>query len=322
MAEPNRAGCRIYLYPQESGENLYLSMCKKAWQTLGYQVNVMPTSPWNFLNSLRKDVAVLNWFEDRLGHADNQTIAFIKACVLVALIRLRFRRVVWVRHNLKPHNEHSVRFYNLLKRVLDRISDRVVTHRRVNGIDSLAMPHPLYPFDPDWIMSEQNRDIEYLYFGAVKRYKGLASLLQEWPVDKPLYMAGRCDDQQLRDELNGIIEERQLKVLWENKFLEYEELCRLIGRSQYVLIPHVDESMIVSGAFYHAVSGGANVLVADNDFYHEYLAPLPYVNSIGSTMDGAEMPVYVNPEVIREDAAKKWGIEAVAEAWRHVLNDH
>lgn len=312
----------IYLYPKESEENLYLTQSKIAWESIGYVVKNMPTTPVKLLGRLRNDIVVLNWFEDRLGHSDHQIIAFMKSVILLALVRIRYRKIIWVRHNIKPHNKYSAFLYEMLLRILDVATDFTVTHRPVKGIKSEVMPHPLYPFRTELFLDYDVRDIEYLYFGAVKKYKGLDKLLSGWPAEKPLYMAGKCSDGELGTRLRDIIKDRGLNVTWEDRFLSYDELCSLIGRSKYVLIPHADNSMIVSGAFYHAVSGGANVLITNNAFYRDYVAVFPYVGNIDSVKDSRFGQRYVSPKIVAQEASKNWGVDVVSSEWERILHDN
>ena len=219
--------------------------------------------------------AVLNWFEDRVAWNRGLT-AFIKTLVFLILLRVRFKKVVWVRHNLKPHTEYSKVTYGVVIRLLNLLSDQTVTHRPVNEIKSVYVPHPMYAFD---VSSSGIKDVPFLWFGAIKRYKGLTELLSSWPSNVQLIIAGKCSDDELLSEITDVIETRKLKVTWYNRFLEYDDLNALIARSDIVVMSHSEDSMIVSGIFYHAMSVGSGILMKKCRLYDEYLINYPFVAS-------------------------------------------
>lgn len=161
-------------------------------------------------------------------------------------------------------------------KLLGKISDEIVTHRKVSGFNSTVVPHPLYPVDNEIVAVE--RDVEYLYFGAVKRYKGINELLRSWPSEKKLLMVGECSDKDYENELIEIINNRKLMVEWINKFVDYEDLNYMIGRAKFVLLPHNDNAMYVSGAFFHAASLGANILARDGEFFTQYMSKFSFTH--------------------------------------------
>lgn len=312
----------IYIYPEERDSNLYLTGCRSIFEMNGSKVSTLPTSFFQLLKMIGKktDLVVINWFEDRMGHAQNQVVGFIKSLVLLILIRLIFRRVIWVRHNLKPHNKHSKILFGWLLFCLTRLTDSQVTHRPVRQINSHYIPHPLYPTSKGDFQSV--RDIPYLYFGVIKNYKGLDELLKQWPASSPLIMLGKCENLSLSRQLTRIIQERSLDVVWRNEFVDYKELSSLIGRTQTVVLPHADNTMIVSGAFYHAISLGTNVLIRDGDFYQNYLKRFSFVTSYNNESLLGTMASTVNelPDNIAAQIETEFSDDVVFDAWEKVFN--
>lgn len=312
----------IYVYPEESDSNLYLTACRTILEMNGSKIRQLPTSFFQLVKLIGSDtdLVIINWFEDRMGHAQNQTLGFIKSLVLLILIRLIFRRVIWVRHNLKPHNRHSKKLLGWLLFCLTRLSDSQVTHRPVGELDSHYIPHPLYPTSKGDF--QPIRDIPYLYFGMIKKYKGLDLLLTQWPAASPLIMLGRCEDASFSSQLLGIIQERSLDVVWRDEFVDYEELSSLIGRTQTVVLPHTDNSMIVSGAFYHAISLGTNILIRDGNFYQDYLKRFGFVSSFNNENLTEVIASKVNesPEDIAAQIEVEFSNVKIFDAWEEVLN--
>jgi hypothetical protein len=111
-------------------------------------------------------------------------------------------------------------------------------------------------------------------------------------------------------------------VHWDNRFIPDQELNDALLRTQYVVLAHEDKSMIVSGAFYHAIACGANVLIRDGEFAHYNAA----IHSFVSTFDMqtlaqkiAELP-YVAPESVVREAQRSYGDDVCRVSWAKLFN--
>jgi len=215
------------------------------------------------------EVVVLNWLEDRLGGKEYQLVAYIKALSLLVLCRCAFNRVIWVRHNAKPHKSVNSFLYTSLIFFLKNISHACVTHREVEGINSLYVPHPLYYVNRIGVGKDSH--VNYLIFGRIEKYKGIVELLEVWPSDSQLRILGRSVDKKLTDEILEVISRRRLNVIWKNEFIDSIELGAEIESSKCVVIPNSSETMYVSGVFFHALSFNKPVLVRNGNFYRCYL---------------------------------------------------
>lgn len=324
MAESKINPPELYFYPKETRSNLYLQSCRRVWESLGFKVSTLPTNLGALLSLLshRRDVVVLNWIEDRLGHVENQLSAFIKTTVLVLLCRIAFKRVIWVRHNLKPHNQHSDFFYQKLLTLLARVADQTVTHRPVTQVKSSFLPHPLYPVDS---YSGLTRDQDFICFGAVKPYKGIDNLLRAWPQGLTLHIMGPTSDDNYARYIESIIEERELNAHWVNEFVDYGLLSQSIARSRFAIIPHLDKAMIVSGAFFHAASLGVNVLVREGELYSEYLSQFSFVTpfndqNLSEVLRGCVSKAK-SREAILVEVDEHLSDQVVAKAWSELLHD-
>ncbi len=89
-----------------------------------------------------------------------------------------------------------------------------------------------------------------------------------------------------------------------------------------VIIPHADQSMIVSGAFYHAVGFGANVLIRNGDFFRDYLSRFDFV----TPFDNTNLPVvisnkqYIDAEIVLKEVKSEYSNEVILDAWEKVFN--
>jgi hypothetical protein len=204
-----------------------------------------------------------------------------------------FKKIVWIRHNFRPHNHDNLKRYKFMCFFLNKISNLKITHRPIIGYGYL--PHPTYPNHTP-LTSNAKREIDYLYFGAIKRYKGIPNLLLNWPKDKKLFIRGACEDNFLDEEILSIVKKRNLVVDYKNVFLTKSELDTLLLKTKVVVLPHLDNSMIVSGAFYHAASFGANIMLRNSDFYKYLTEKFSFVHNL----DDFSGKIIKPSEVVRE----------------------
>ncbi|WP_338667627.1 hypothetical protein [Pseudodesulfovibrio methanolicus] len=311
----------LYLYPacSNSDKNKYLHRLSECFVSLGFDV-----LPWKVaLKSFkfRSGICVISWLEDNVGFLDvNPWVAFVKCIIILSALKIKTKKMIWVRHNLKPHDlVRATKLYNTLVKILTAVSDVVVTHAENDRVhNSTIIPHHLYSGEKP---ADTIRDIDMLYFGVIKKYKGIDRLLGEWPSDKKLILLGRCDDADLKKRINAAIVERDLDVEWRNEFVSDDELNDHISRSKFVILPHLDETMIVSGAFYHAISFGANIILRDGAFARTCQQRHPFVSVYkpGELQDVIKSIDYVDPHVVMKIASEQYGEEACRAAWSRIL---
>jgi beta-1,4-mannosyltransferase len=317
----------IYCYPDAGSANgsLYLAGNRKIWQLLGYRTrDLMPAVGWGWLAGRSGRIVVLNWFEDyMLVNQRPLGLRLLRALALLLLVRVGARRVLWVRHNFRPLAlpgrpwPHAV-----LIRCLGRLCDQVITHRPVPGLRSVVLPHTLPEVEPAGVHVAE-RDIEFLWFGQVRRYKALQDLLGQWPAGRRLVVLGRSQDEALSAEINGIIRRRGLAVAWDNRFIEGHELNAALRRTRFVVIWHAEQSMIVSGVFYHAIGFGANVLIRDGEFARHVASKHRFVHTYaeGSLPARLDALVPVPADDVAAQAAQAYGTERCKAAWQAALEN-
>jgi hypothetical protein len=264
-------GDNIYCYPNSLKENDYLKINVSLWLEMGlsvFQLNsmfhkLMDPRTWS------KDYVILNFFENSvLGRFS--ILKLLRGIAFLLLARLLVRKVIWIRHNYTPHslNGVNIRYFSCICFFLNKLSHEVVVHRPVKDFSvSHVIPHPLYlNFNSEQDDNCLFKNKEFLYFGQVRENKGLCQLLEHWPVNIKLTMIGACNDSCLESRIRDIISFRGLNVVWSNKFVSKKRLDEAIYKADCIVIPHVDKSMIVTGAAFHAMSLGANLLINESEF--------------------------------------------------------
>jgi beta-1,4-mannosyltransferase len=294
---------RIYFYPVILEGNLYPKLQIQILK--GLCNDIRPLHPLALVkNVFRRSgtVAILNLFEDRTGyHKTKPNRTFLSNVVALLALKVACEKIIWVRHNYWPHDLPRKYFrQDLLLALMQRLSTKIVTHRELGAIQSIVSPHPIY-FEGN--LPETVRDIEFLYFGAIKRYKGLDRLLEVWPREKSLHIAGSVRDPDLLAELQRIVEARRLDVEFTGRFLPDAELNALLVRTKFLVLPHMEDTMIVSGAFFHAASFGANILARRGDFSSYLQTQLKHID----------------PRRVVEELRSKNGAARCFESWKQIL---
>lgn len=322
---------KLFLYPFVHS-NGFVERIKGAFSELGYDINPFKQlfRPANIFNR-SENWLVLNWYEDqpfRKGMRGPKRWLFLLAFFLtVCSIPLFSSKVIWVRHNYKPHNvaDKSL-LYSFILKLLSIIADRVVTLEMTDRIESSVVKHPLYFNDRDLIqffegIGYTQKSKDFLYFGSIKPYKRLDKLLEVWPAEQKLQVMGFCSDKEYADKLNRIIDERDLQVDWNNEFVEEKTLEAAISDTRFVIMAHDDNAMISSGTFYMALSLGANLLCFDSAFARMKAREFPFVKIIQPDNLAGQLASleYVDSSVVINQAVDRYGEQAIRESWRVVL---
>jgi beta-1,4-mannosyltransferase len=180
------------------------------------------------------------------------------------------------------------------------------------------MPHPLY-FEGD--LPQSVRDIDFLYFGTIKRYKGLSQLLAVWPSEHRFVIAGAVPDPELYAELREIARTRELDVEFIDRFVPDEELNALLLRTRFALLPHLDDAMIVTGCFYHAASLGVNILARNGELSRNLREDFTFVTLFDDATIGRVIGAlhYTEADTVVAEIRRTNGVERCREVWRQII---
>jgi beta-1,4-mannosyltransferase len=314
----------IYSYPYTDDGNDYILQCQKSWASLGHTIR-----PFNFRLLLdgvgRKDrVVVLNWIEDWMFAGRRpKPIAFALLLTYLLTARIGARRLIWVRHNILPNVANNAPAYRRAAiRLLGMLANAVVTHRPLPDLKTTFVPHPLYIDRVEDSGSDGPRDIEYLVFGHFRPSKSVDRLLQYWPPSIPLVLAGKSKNAEFASSLSRMMADRGMTVTWDDRLMPVEDLAGYLRRARFVVIVNNWDSVIVSGAFYHALSFGANVIMSDGAFPRFAAEALPFINLFPDE-SGIEQAISaaaaIPPAAVVRAALDANGIESCARHWQSML---
>lgn len=306
--------------------NEYVEINKRALLEAGYEA--IPLSLKNFLSTFHSNTPIIvNWLEDRpYGSTFNARVkftTFLKCLFVVIWGAIFCSQKIWIRHNFKPHNAGgNYRYFNIISSML-----RFFRYKEVS-LEKYAkgnLFHPLYLSDEELIkrrVKVESVDFEYLIFGAVKKYKGIHNLLAVWPRDKPLKIAGKCSDKIYEKEILGIIKRRKLRVNWRNEYLSDDELNEELSNAHFVIISHSDNTMISSGAFYHAITFGCNIISLKSNFSIQKNKEHDFVHLINGTQFELDLleSKYVEKEKVIAEALNTYSRKKLSKKWYEILS--
>ncbi|ASJ97324.1 hypothetical protein [Shewanella marisflavi] len=312
----------VFISPSGNIDNEYLHITNNIISDIcGVRVKGINCLKFYNIFERKRNCAILNWYEDSVF--DRRSIKYRWSLFFIFILKVLYikslcSKVIYIKHNYKPHGSQSGSLiFSLSKYLIEKMASKKVAHTdNIDGFD--FVPHPLYLNDEDFLGALNNiceRSVDYFIFGTVSRYKKLHKLLNEWPENIALTIWGKCNDTELEQEICKIICERALSVTWRNEFIDIKELNSKLLTCKHVIVNNDDSTMIASGVFYHAISFGCNVLVNKSAF--SYFAKKKHGNICAEyTVNNLESVLKINnfhsvdSSVLdisgRQSLAKKW----------------
>lgn len=227
---------------------------------------------WRTALTTRVDVLHLQWPETLLQGSTRAKRLARRIAMRMLLIKLRMTGGVIVRtvHNLSAHESVAPPTRKLLDRIERDTAHRIVLNAStpVDGSPSTLIPHGHYR---DWFASITPSDAvpgQLGYFGLVRPYKGLETLLEAYSalVGRDGGISLRIGGSPTSPEIAGSIRraaEGVPRVRTSLHFLDDAELVEIATTSQLVVLPY--RAMHNSGSALAALSLNRPVLVPDNE---------------------------------------------------------
>jgi len=191
------------------------------------------------------------WY-DLYNRLSDSSVDVVHATVLnpllvAPLLALRNQQTVLTLHDPSDHLGAEKRIWELARRSLVRAADQVVVHGEYNasqceakygiGEKLLQINHGEYSFFRDYCDAPVTYDRELLFFGRIRPYKGVETLLA---ADERISEV--VDDYQLTIAGNGPLdvteEELGAHVRLLNEFIPNEQVCELFSQCRAVVLPY------------------------------------------------------------------------------------
>lgn len=277
----------VYLIPTFSEENDYLKNITEGLTLNGVNViskknrNKLTAPLDSVINSIKHEdyIVHFNWIENKVNHPGLKgRLNYAAIRMWIWLLKKTGAKICWTMHNKMPHsnteNSLSTTFYSYFLHRCDMImvhckeSEKILQEEYHYSGRILNVPHGNYcksQADADF-SSMNNR--QFLYFGAVSRYKNIPVLInaykevvKEYP-DIRLKICGKCKDSDLDKEINDLVSNNK-GISYINKFLDDDELNQELNNCCAVILPYDKTSMLNSGSAIMAFSKGRSVIIPD-----------------------------------------------------------
>lgn len=269
----------IAYFPFENKNNRYTDNFKKILSGFGDIAEAPPLK--NVLQRFRFrrfDVLILNWSDNNFVDEKSGAISLygvVKEFFRIAVYKIISHKLVFVRHNVYPHEAKGVTRARAKKLIeyYEKCFDLCWVHSgHMVERKRLYVPHPLYQAasaDTDSqidtrLRAELSLPSEYfIVFGRIQSYKKIDQLIEQLPADMHLLVCGSCGDDDYKQKL---IAYGKPNVTIMAEFIS-DELAEILMRGSCgVVICHADDDMIVSGSIVFAISLGIPVLAIETPF--------------------------------------------------------
>lgn len=271
-----------YLSPFVNETNDYINRMKEILRGCGYEV-----APMSFKTLLspkvmglfrRENIVLVHWLETRaFKKGPNGTRidppGLLQLAIYLAVMRVMRARLVYFVHDHAVHDltgwrrTLSIRLIALLRRMADI---RVVHDPSYSATyRATYLPHPLYQ-DRDLGRPRPTRaegPLRAGILGAIRPYKRVEHIIDVWPAGPVLRIRGRCDasyEQLLRERI--LARGPEVRVELNVGFMSREEFEAELNQLDALLLPHADESALVSGAFFEAIGATPLVIARSTPF--------------------------------------------------------
>jgi len=334
----------IGLLPYELEANAYIEKNRKILERIGTVVPVPRPGPM-FVKVLKQvlktgrfrlyDVLIINWRENTLRSGNNtlHPLGVLEYFLSLLLHRAVCGKLIYVKHNSHPHNlpPHSIRTAEKLVRAGQRLANAIVVHspeQAVKRNKTLYVPHPLYDVQIEHPADNPTEQAEppFVMIGRVQPYKKIDEVIANWEGSSRLVILGPSSDNKYLRQLEELAENRNIE--FEIDFHPEHYLAERVSGSKGVIITNDNNSMLVSGSFFFAISCGARVYATDSLFFEwvrtTSLAPYLFIADTLPQLTNLVLSGSVSSDpgiksAVRAEAEKYFGDKAVEDAWRKAI---
>jgi len=276
---------RIAIFYEGGTENPYLALLMRALRQAGYDVSFAAACSPRWLWKNRKDIDVIHFqWVQYFYVSDNAFLSTLWAIFFffkLIVARILGYRIVWTVHNIMPH-ERSPGFIDYIAhRSIAFLANDIIVHCHEaarllqEAFGSIGtrfklhvIPHGHYiGWYPDRLSKIEARDYfkipdseyVYLYFGAIRPYKGLEKLIQTFKKlsSGRLIIAGKPHNLQI-ESLIRQLSEKDPRISLHLSFIPDTLVTSFFECADSVVLPFSD--VLTSGSAILALSLGRPVI--------------------------------------------------------------
>ncbi len=250
--------------PAQGYDNPYCTRFKEALANCVELLNAheKPThvSAWELLKySTKAELYVFNWLEIVSYHRFG-TLQFLLALLAFRIIIARRARIIWIFHNIEPHEGHS-RETRCFYKLLFQHAHLIVAHSKEAEAFARSkakgkVVYCCHPFMSYSLPSVTVTHFDIVIWGAILPYKGIPEFLSLPEVQSSgfrILVVGECKDRQLADNIQALTNDH---IHFDNRRAPFEEIAALCRDAKYVLFPYIGDSVSSSGALIDTIVFG------------------------------------------------------------------
>lgn len=301
---------KVYLYPSCPKEGYGNPYClnfkdalKNSFELLDADNKVTTMKSLTFLRySFEAEIFILNWIENTIY----LRLGFIQFCLVFLsffVIKLRKKRIVWIFHNINPHEGGNF-FTKFVMSYLFKHASLIVSHSKeaYSFAQKKALCKVMYHCHPikelnihNWNGEKLPCDI--LIWGAILPYKGVLEFLENCSAkleNENILILGKCQDHKLAE---AIYSYNSKHIRFENRRADFSEIAYYAQTCKFVLFPYVGESISSSGVLMDTIVMGGTPIGPNKgafkdlqkegicETYNDYNELLTILTSCGNISD-------------------------------------
>lgn len=247
-------------------------------------VDAMFTGKWLLDHTCRGDIALFHWpsfLYSTSGSWLKCLFWFARFVALLLLLRIKGARIVWVAHNLMPHDRSRIAVLDVLGRLLViRLSECILVHGAQTALvlqerfpatahKLVLIPHGHWidRYKQDIAPDQARRKLGipdgafvYLFFGACKSYKRLDALVTAFKSGPPggyLLIVGKFQDPTYEKHILALIDDDN-RVFMKSGFVEDDDVQTYLRACDAVVAPY--REVLTSGTAVLAMSFGRPIV--------------------------------------------------------------
>lgn len=266
---------KIYLYPKVyPTENPYISNLERSLAGHFTIVNKCNNSKGVldlFRYLFKADIYYFNWIENipsrKFGKV--QVLVFV---VFLFLLKVLRKKIIWTLHNKYSHEKANCRWTDFMYSLMFRHASFILTHSG-EGIDFAREKFPGYASKVKYYVhpltrlypaaQDKNPEYDFLIWGTIWPYKGVVEFLKflKESGEKPaICLAGICINEEMRKTLTPYLSDNIVHI---DRFLDFEEIADLAGKSRFTLFTYATGSVLSSGSLMDSVAMRSVVIGPD-----------------------------------------------------------
>lgn len=219
-----------------------------------------------------------------------KSIMLISYFLYLKMIKVK---LIWTLHNLYPHKYLYKGLERIIRNIVLLLTNKILVASSSIKLDVLreykfikekkiivvkhgnyrgAYPEKQIDFRERYYI-DKNQTV-YLFFGAIKQYKGVIDLIEIFKEvaneNDKLIIAGQ-PDAEMMIKLKDYLEEDDDRIIFDLRFIPDDELVPLIRASDFVVLPF--EAITTSGSAILAASYEKIIITVNNPTFKEYFTP-------------------------------------------------